>query len=165
MGARREMEYSPSSHHLNILEQVVEAARKAIGARFYTKDYEAQNSTRDTHGHGTHTASTTAGNILPNASFYGLANGTARGGLPSTRIAPMGGDIITISIGGDEAVDIASDSVAIGAFHAMDRGVLTVQAAGNGGPAAATVSRIAPWILLLLIDGLLLKSALPVELP
>ncbi|KAM7464548.1 hypothetical protein LguiA_032669 [Lonicera macranthoides] len=73
----------------------------------------------------------------------------------------MGGDIITISIGGDEAVDIASDSVAIGAFHAMDRGVLTVQAAGNGGPAAATVSRIAPWILLLLIDGLLLKSALP----
>ena len=57
-----------------------------------------------------------------------------------------GVDIITISIGGDEAVDIASDSVAIGAFHAMDRGILTVQAAGNGGPTAATVSSIAPWI-------------------
>ncbi|MBA0644833.1 hypothetical protein Goklo_013012 [Gossypium klotzschianum] len=48
---------------------------KLIRARVYTTD-----SARDTEGHGSHTASTAARNNIVNASFSGLAEGTARGG-------------------------------------------------------------------------------------
>ncbi|KAF8397396.1 hypothetical protein HHK36_016309 [Tetracentron sinense] len=139
---------------------------KLIGARSYP-----DNSARDTQGHGTHTASTAAGNKVEGTSFYGLAQGNARGGVPSSRIAAYkvctpetgcaeadilaafddaiadGVDIITISIGGSGAVDFSSDSIAIGAFHAMQNGVLTMNSAGNGGPGATTVASVAPWML------------------
>ncbi|TYH56230.1 hypothetical protein ES332_D08G002800v1 [Gossypium tomentosum] len=59
-----------------------ELVSKLIGARVYTTD-----SARDTEGHGSHTASTAAGNNVVSASFYGFAEGTARGGVPSARIA------------------------------------------------------------------------------
>ncbi|KAF3433609.1 hypothetical protein FNV43_RR24711 [Rhamnella rubrinervis] len=39
------------------------------------------------YGHGTHTASTVAGDVVSKASFAGLGTGTARGGVPSARIA------------------------------------------------------------------------------
>ncbi|CAN6830309.1 unnamed protein product [Brassica oleracea] len=42
---------------------------------------------RDTEGHGTHTASTAAGNAVTDASFFGIGNGTVRGGVPASRIA------------------------------------------------------------------------------
>lgn len=41
----------------------------------------------DSEGHGTHTASTAAGNAVNDVSFYGLGNGTARGGVPAARIS------------------------------------------------------------------------------
>ncbi|WCJ20439.1 subtilase family protein [Euphorbia peplus] len=45
--------------------------------------------------------------------------------------------------------DSARDDVvvAIGAFHAMDKGILICQAAGNEGPGLGSVSSAAPWIL------------------
>ncbi|KAK3027867.1 hypothetical protein RJ639_041501, partial [Escallonia herrerae] len=58
---------------------------KLIGARYYANNKD--DSARDTEGHGTHTASTAAENVVKNTSFYGLARGTARGGVPSARIA------------------------------------------------------------------------------
>ncbi|KAI4322405.1 hypothetical protein L6164_022103 [Bauhinia variegata] len=76
-----------------------ELPRKIIGARFYSKGYEAENgplesanmpffrSPRDADGHGTHTASTIAGRAVINASLYGMAMGNARGGAPSARLA------------------------------------------------------------------------------
>ncbi|GFY86265.1 subtilisin-like serine endopeptidase family protein [Actinidia rufa] len=42
---------------------------------------------RDKVGHGTHVASTVGGNPIPGASYYGVAQGTARGGSPRSRIA------------------------------------------------------------------------------
>ncbi|XP_042506543.1 subtilisin-like protease SBT4.3 [Macadamia integrifolia] len=139
---------------------------KLIGARFYS----GENSVRDIEGHGTHTASTIAGNLVSNASFYGVAQGNARGGVPSARIAAYkvcspngctdsdilaafddaiadGVDIISISIVGSTYIDFDSESIAIGAFHAMQKDILTSQSAGNSGPVRQTTTSVAPWIL------------------
>ncbi|KAK3022909.1 hypothetical protein RJ639_046453 [Escallonia herrerae] len=142
---------------------------KLIGARYYGLE-GVDGSARDTVGHGSHTASTAAGNSIKNASFYGLLQGTARGGVPSARIAAYkicsadgcssqdilaafddaiadGVDIITISVGGQSASELFEDSIAIGSFHAMARGILTVNSAGNNGFSPASVSSVAPWML------------------
>ncbi|XP_042515411.1 subtilisin-like protease SBT4.4 [Macadamia integrifolia] len=141
---------------------------KIIGARFYSN---ITNSVRDTQGHGTHTASTVAGNLVSNVGFYGLAQGNAKGGVPSARIAAYqvcierggcdgsvvlaafddaiadGVDIISISAGSSAFLDFDSDSIAIGAFHAMQKGILTSQSAGNTGPSKRSTGSVAPWIL------------------
>ncbi|XP_042487273.1 subtilisin-like protease SBT4.4 [Macadamia integrifolia] len=140
---------------------------KIIGARFYSNE---SNSVRDTEGHGTHTASTIAGNLVSNASFYGVAQGNALGGVPSARIAAYkvcnpegcagsdilaafddaiadGVDIISVSLGGRTVIDFDSETIAIGAFHAMQNGILTSQSAGNSGPNRQTTTSVAPWIL------------------
>ncbi|KAI3945594.1 hypothetical protein MKW92_032561 [Papaver armeniacum] len=135
---------------------------KVIGARFYHADGEVPpegiESPRDSLGHGTHTASTAAGNEVTKASLFGLGLGTVRGGVPSSRIAVYkicwsttgcsdvdllaafddaiadGVDIISVSIGGSFPVDYFQDPIAIGAFHAMKKGILTSNSAGNSGP-------------------------------
>ncbi|CAI9278206.1 unnamed protein product [Lactuca saligna] len=139
-------------------------SRKIIGARYYGVEY----SVRDMHGHGTHVASTIAGRQVNKASYYGLAQGTARGGVPSARLAVYkacdvdcnmrdiltafddaisdGVDIISISVGSNDPLEFTSDPIAIGAFHAMQSGILTVNAAGNAGPGLYTVTGDAPWI-------------------
>ncbi|XP_045832586.1 subtilisin-like protease SBT4.3 [Trifolium pratense] len=140
---------------------------KIIGARFYTDE---EKTARDFGGHGTHTASTTSGREVKDASFYGLAKGTARGGVPSSRISVYkvckgdgtcsskdilgafddaiadGVDILTISIGSPFAVEFLKDPIAIGSFHAMEKGILTAHAAGNYGPRPSSVSSNAPWL-------------------
>lgn len=161
-----------------------------IGARFYSKQ-DINTSTRrinktstststttpqggsprDSVGHGTHTASIAGGASVPNASYYGLARGTARGGLQSARIASYkacteegcagsvilkaiddairdGVDIISISIGLSSIFqsDFLNDPIAIGAFHAERMGVMVVCSAGNDGPDSYTVVNSAPWI-------------------
>lgn len=55
-------------------------------------------------------------------------------------------DIITISIILDDIPPFEEDPIAIGGFHAMAVGVLTVNAAGNNGPKISTVSSTAPWV-------------------
>ncbi|KAF8397397.1 hypothetical protein HHK36_016310 [Tetracentron sinense] len=141
---------------------------KIIGARFYSF-YEHEDSARDTNGHGTHTASIAAGNKVKDASFYGLARGIARGAVPSARIAVYkvcsdkcsevdilsafddaisdGVDILSVSLGGYEAKEYHTDSIAIGSFHAFRRGILTSTSAGNGGPDESSVVNVAPWML------------------
>ncbi|KAK8541974.1 hypothetical protein V6N12_014586 [Hibiscus sabdariffa] len=82
--------------------------RKLIGARCYnvvqasngnttTTQMRLDKSPRDTVGHGTHTASIAAGAFVANASYDGLAQGTARGGSPSARIAVYKGSAINFS--------------------------------------------------------------------
>lgn len=68
--------------------------RKLIGAMYFNKgindlypDQNRTNSTRDEEGHGSHTLSTAAGSFVPGVSYFGYANGTARGGSPRAHIA------------------------------------------------------------------------------
>ncbi|RWR79430.1 cucumisin-like protein [Cinnamomum micranthum f. kanehirae] len=147
---------------------------KIIGARYYVGGRgnvsEGQfDSPRDSEGHGTHTASTAAGALVSRTSLLGLARGTARGAVPSARIAVYkvcwsdycsdvdilaafddaiddGVDILSVSLGGDPT-EYFSDSIAIGSFHAMKKGILTSNSAGNSGPGPSTLSNFSPWSL------------------
>ncbi|XP_059073775.1 cucumisin-like [Cryptomeria japonica] len=131
-------------------------------------------SPRDSDGHGTHTASTVAGSIVRNASLFGLAQGNVRGGVPSARIAMYkacwslscsdvdllaafddaiydGVDVISVSIGYSTGgflppPDYFEDSIAIGAFHAMKRGILTSNSACNDA-LEGSVCNFSPWSL------------------
>lgn len=131
----------------------------------------------DVHGHGTHTSSTLAGSLVPDASLFGLARGTARGAVPSARVAMYkvcwatsgcsdidilaafeaaiidGVDIISISIGGLTG-GYTTDVISVGAFHAMRKGILTVASAGNDGPNLKTVANHAPWVLTVAASGI-----------
>ncbi|KAL8137422.1 hypothetical protein V2J09_003423 [Rumex salicifolius] len=148
--------------------------RKLIGARYSRIGKELPSadvaSPRDTEGHGTHTASTAAGSAVKSASYVGLGTGTARGGVPSARVAVYkvcwsdgcfdedilaafdlalrdGVDVLSVSIGFDKARPYFQDSIAIGSFHAMKKGVFTSVSAGNSGPGLGTVENTAPWFL------------------
>ncbi|XP_038970294.1 subtilisin-like protease SBT1.7 [Phoenix dactylifera] len=152
--------------------------RKLIGARFFSKGYEASmgpidetrelRSPRDSDGHGTHTSTTAAGSAVTDASLLGFAAGTARGMATRARVAAykvcwVGGcfssdilaaidravddgcHVLSLSLGGGMS-DYYRDSVAIGAFNAMEKGVLVSCSAGNSGPSASSLSNVAPWI-------------------
>lgn len=145
-----------------------------IGARYY-KDEDSDTkiqSARDQIGHGTHVASTAAGVSVENASYYGLANGAARGGSPTSHIAMYrvcfsdgcpgsailaafddaiadGVDLLSLSLGASSAFtpDFSTDPIAIGAFHAVQKGITVLCSAGNDGPSPQSVVNVAPWII------------------
>ncbi|KAI5434344.1 hypothetical protein KIW84_021267 [Lathyrus oleraceus] len=149
---------------------------KIIGARYYRNDYGEDFlknnilSPRDTTGHGTHTASTAAGNPVSMTSMLGLGHGTTRGGASSARIAVYkvcwsdscqdvdilaafddavidGVDILSVSIGGSDASIHFMDAISVGSFHAMKKGILTVSAAGNLGPKSSSLTNFSPWAI------------------
>ncbi|XP_012471756.1 subtilisin-like protease SBT3.18 [Gossypium raimondii] len=161
--------------------------RKLIGARYYLKGFEQEygplnmsgnpeyRSARDFLGHGTHTASTAAGSIVKNASFFGIGQGTARGGAPWARVAVYkicwgingvgscteadivaafddalhdGVHVISASFGATPPLSpFFASSADIGSFHAMQLGITVVFSAGNDGPEPSLVQNVAPWSL------------------
>lgn len=58
-----------------------------------------------------------------------------------------GVDIISISLGFRYALNYTDDPAAIGAFHAMVKGIFTAHSAGNSGPGMKSVQSVAPWVL------------------
>ncbi|KAL8128678.1 hypothetical protein V2J09_017833 [Rumex salicifolius] len=146
--------------------------RKLIGARYYKDPDTETKTTRDFIGHGTHVASTAGGSPVSNASYLGLALGTAKGGSPASRVAMYkvcsetgcrgssilaafddaisdGVHVLSLSLGSSAfyAPAFSSDPIAIGAFHAVQNGIIVVCSAGNDGPNPMTVVNVAPWIL------------------
>lgn len=147
---------------------------KVIGAQYFNLANEIhapedeRTSPADDNGHGTHTASTAVGVPVKGASLYGLGKGTARGGVPAARLAAYkvcwgeacqdadllagfdaaiadGVDVISLSIGGPTR-KFFEDSISIGAFHAMKKGIAIACAAGNFGPGTYSIQNPAPWI-------------------
>ncbi|KAE9591275.1 putative cucumisin [Lupinus albus] len=166
---------------------------KIIGARYYAADIDDSDSDkylkspRDSIGHGTHTASTAAGNPISMASLFGLGEGTARGGAPSARIAVYkvcwekacssagilaafddaiadGIDIISVSLGGFSDENYFQDVISIGSFHAMRNGILTTLSAGNHGPRLSSLENISPWAIIVAASTIDRKFATKVEL-
>ncbi|GMN30164.1 hypothetical protein TIFTF001_002711 [Ficus carica] len=152
--------------------------KKLIGARFYNKGLRANipkfkitmESPRDDFGHGTHTASTAAGNYVEGASYFGYAEGNAVGMAPRAHVAIYktiwqntvlasdflaavdqaiedGVDILSLSLGlGTDDYVLEDDAMAVATFAAMERGVFISASAGNGGPMPGSVINGAPWI-------------------
>ncbi|XP_021283802.1 CO(2)-response secreted protease-like [Herrania umbratica] len=150
--------------------------RKIIGARSYEADDSSvikYHSPRDMIGHGTHVASTAAGSEVQGVSYYGLAEGTAKGGSPGSRLAIYrvcsshngcrgssilaafddaiadGVEVLSLSLGAPSFLkpELTNDPIAIGAFHAVQHNITVVCSAGNDGPTRGSVVNAAPWIL------------------
>ncbi|KAL5984667.1 hypothetical protein ACLOJK_041288 [Asimina triloba] len=150
--------------------------RKLIGARSFSKGINVSkvddyDSARDFYGHGTHTASTAAGSPAPGADYFGYARGTAVGVAPMARIAVYkalflnstlkaassdvlaamdqaiadGVDLMSLSLGFPQ-VPYHKDSIALGAFAAMEKGIFVSCSAGNSGPDSYSIYNGAPWI-------------------
>jgi subtilisin family serine protease len=144
---------------------------KVIGARWYNDSGIAQPwesmSPRDDNSHGSHTASTAAGNHGVAAIINGVNIGSASGMAPAARIGVYkvcwaggcgtfdsvnaiedavgdGVDVINYSISG--AQDNVLDPVEVAFFNAAAAGVFVAASAGNSGPTASTVAHNSPWL-------------------
>ncbi len=156
---------------------------KLIGARWFIDgaletgpiDEDEIRSPRDADGHGTHTATTAAGNRT-DASIFGTAIGDIEGMAPKARVAAYkacwlrpgdtrascntsdlanaidtavadGVDIISYSVGSSLARTTAPDDIAL--MAATKAGILAVVAAGNEGPNLGTIGSPGggPWAI------------------
>ncbi|CDP17728.1 unnamed protein product [Coffea canephora] len=116
---------------------------KLIGARYFGV---GNGTPLDENGHGTHTASTAAGNYVKGANVYGNANGTAVGVAPLAHLAIYKVYVMSLSLGSNSK-PFHVDNIAIGAYRAMEKGIFVSCSAGNKGPSTESLTNEAPWVL------------------
>jgi subtilisin family serine protease len=167
-------EFGNTAHNEN--DKPFTCNRKLLGARQMLETYRAIlgaedhefDSARDDSGHGTHTASTAAGNAGVAARIFGLPVARMSGIAPRARIVAykglgeLGGftsdlaaaidtavadgvDVINYSIGGGPGLPSADE---IAFLFAANAGVFVAASAGNDGPGPETVGNPAtmPWV-------------------
>ena len=147
---------------------------KLIGGASFIDAYDEEfgdapyeGTARDGDGHGTHTASTSAGNIVESAEVFGVDRGPIHGIAPGAYVMEYkvcgpegclssdsaaaveqaildGVDVINFSISGGEQP--FSDPVELAFLDAYAAGVFVSTSAGNDGPGAGTVNHLAPWV-------------------
>ena len=142
---------------------------KLIGAWDYTDASQGEtDGPADGDGHGTHVASTAAGNRLPTIN---LASGevpvTLSGVAPRANLIAydvceetcLTSDVVAaINQAIDDGVDVINESIGIGGnnfsgskqqayLNAIEAGIVAVRAAGNDGPGAATLGSEPPWTI------------------
>ncbi|EXC70835.1 Subtilisin-like protease SDD1 [Morus notabilis] len=155
----------------------IKALEAEYGKPYNATENQDYLSPRDFGGHGTHTSTIAAGSSVADRSYNGLGVGTVRGGATQARIAMYkvcwsvfggglcagadilkafdvsvrdGVDVVSVSIAADVPSYPEADqrnAIAVGAFHAVAKGVAVVCAAGNSGPSPQTVQNTSPWIL------------------
>jgi subtilisin family serine protease len=128
-------------------------------------------SARDINGHGSHTASTAAGDYNTDMVVNGNSLGKGSGMAPAARIAVYkalwhtgasasgstadlvqaiedaildGVDVINYSISGSTSSDV--DPVEIEFMYAAAAGIFVSASAGNSGPGSSTVAHNSPWL-------------------
>lgn len=152
---------------------------KLVGARFYAETFAANNelaeyeslSPLDVDGHGTHTASTAAGNAGVEAVIDDISYGEISGMAPAARVAAYkvcwdsttgggcygsdsvaaiedavadGVDVLNFSISG--TLTNVLDPVELAFLGAAEAGVFVAASAGNSGPGVSTVAHPSPWV-------------------
>lgn len=148
---------------------------KLVGAQRFMNTYDLAiglipgefTTARDDNGHGTHTASTSAGNANVAASIFGVSRGTISGIAPRARVSAYkvcglegcfssdsaaavqqaikdGVDVINFSISG--GANPYSDAVELAFLDAYAAGVFVAASAGNAGPGADTTDHRGPWV-------------------
>lgn len=150
---------------------------KLIGAHRFMAAYDACGacahpagdftSARDSNGHGTHTASTAAGNGNVATDIFDIARGVASGIAPRAHVVAYkvcgadgcfesdsvaavqqaildDADVINFSISGGESP--YGDVVELAFRDAYAAGVFVAASAGNSGPTAGTVNHRGPWV-------------------
>ena len=156
-----------------------DCSEKVVSARFFVKGFGAENtagaeylSPRDGSGHGSHVASTAAGDHGVRVEVDGQRFGTTSGMAPAARLAVYkacwaapdpsqdgcttadtvaavdqavadGVDVLSYSVAGSA---VADDSVERAFLGAATAGVFVAASAGNDGPRAGTVGHVAPWV-------------------
>jgi len=128
---------------------------------------EPFHTARDSNGHGTHTGSTAAGNVLESAKVFGVERGPLHGIAPGAWISVYkvcgiegcfssdsaaavqqaildGVKVINFSISG--GTNPFTDPVELAFLDAYAAGVFVSASAGNNGPGAATVNHVSPWV-------------------
>jgi subtilisin family serine protease len=149
----------------------VSCNNKVVGARWYNDSglsAEGESlSPRDDDSHGSHTASTAAGNHGVAAIINGVQVGVASGMAPAARLSIYkicwsggcgtfdavnaiddaiadGVDVLNYSISGSRTSVL--DPVEVAFLNAADAGVFVATSAGNAGPGASTVAHNSPWL-------------------
>ncbi len=153
---------------------VYQCNKKLISGEPFLDTYNAfggpetyPDSARDGNGHGTHTASTSAGSYVTDAKIFGIQRGPIHGIAPGAYVAAYkvcgtegcfstdsaaavgraiedGVKVINFSISGGS--NPLTDVVELAFLDAYQAGVFVAASAGNSGPGAATSDHLGPWV-------------------